>query len=57
MARNYASTTWVDGVSPGISGAQLNRIDSGVETLYQEFDDLVGALFPTPPPPHRLRNG
>ena len=44
MATNYTNTTWVDGGSPGISGAQLNRIDSGIETLYQEFDDLVGAL-------------
>ena len=44
MATNYRDTTWDDGVSPGISGAQLNRIDGGIEALYQEFDDLVGAL-------------
>ena len=44
MATNYTNTTWDDGASPGISGAQLNRIDSGIEALYQEFDDLVGAL-------------
>ena len=44
MATNYEDTTWVERASPGISATQLNRIDSGMEALYQEFDDLVGAL-------------
>ena len=44
MATNYRDTTWVEGASPGISAVQLNRIDGGIEALYQEFDDLVGAL-------------
>ena len=44
MATNYTDTTWVTGSAPGISAAELNRIDSGVEALYQELDALVGAL-------------
>ena len=44
MATNYANTTWVEGAAPGISAVQLNRIDAGVEAVYQEFDALVGAL-------------
>ena len=45
MAINYTDTTWVAGSSPGISATQLNRIDSGVEALYAEWqDDMIGAL-------------
>ena len=45
MATNYTETTWVEGASPGISATQLNRIDGGMEMLYQELDALVGAFI------------
>ena len=45
MATHYRDTTWVEGASPGISADQLNRIDGGMETLYQELDALVGAFI------------
>ena len=45
MATNYEDTTWVERASPGISATQLNRIDGGMEALYQELDALVGAFI------------
>ena len=38
----YSPTTWVTGSAPGISAAQLNRIESGVDSVAAQFSSHNG---------------
>lgn len=35
---DFVPTTWVEGSAPGISAAQLNRIEAGIDSAHNEID-------------------
>lgn len=41
---DYTPTLWVPGAAPGISAANLNKLEAGVDTAHDEIADVVADL-------------
>lgn len=38
---SYTPTTWVNGTAPGISADELNRVETGIDSLWKQTRDIV----------------